>query len=102
MTQRRKSLSEKDIRTVLAIIESYQEQNNYKLDDMNRHMGSLTIEEMYDLKSKLQKWYNPEKYDRDPEDEMWEYDAENDYGCTCDIAGICGGPSCPQYYSCHA
>ena len=102
MTQRRKSLSEKDIRTVLAVIESYQEQNKYRWDEMNRHMGSLTIEEMYALQSKLRKWYDPQKYDRDPEDEMWDYDVDDDYGCTCDISGICGGPSCPQYYKCHA
>lgn len=31
-----------------------------------------------------------------------DVDTDEDYGCTCDIAGICGGPSCPQYYSCHA
>lgn len=112
MTQRRKSLSEKDIRTVLAVIESYQEQNRWNWDEMNKHMGSLTIEEMYALQSKLQKWYNPEKYDRDPEDEQWSYDdvvdeyedvdTDENYGCVCDISGICGGPSCPQYYSCHA
>lgn len=103
MTQRRKSLSEKDIRTVLAVIECYQEQNRWNWDEMNKHMGNLTIEEMYALQSKLRKWYDPQKYDRDePDEEMWDYDADDDYGCTCDISGICGGPSCPQYYSCHA
>lgn len=80
---RRKSLSEKDVRTVLAIIESYREQNRYAYDEMNKHMGSLTIEEMIALDSKLKKWYDPEKYDRDPEDESypdWYYrDHNEDY-----------------------
>lgn len=57
---RRKSLSEKDIRTVLAIIECYQEQNHHSWNEMNIHMGSLTIEDMYALQSKLEKWYNPD------------------------------------------
>lgn len=52
---RRKSLSERDIRTVLSIIDSFQEQNNHRYEDMNRHMGSLTIEDMYMLQSKLRK-----------------------------------------------
>lgn len=59
---RRKSLSEKDVRTVLAIIESFREQNNYRWEEMNKHMGSLTIDEMLNLNHKLDKWCNPEKY----------------------------------------
>ncbi len=66
MSQRRKSLTEKDIRTVLAVIESYQEQNDWNFSKMNVHMGNITIDEMYQLQSKLQKWY---RNDADPE---WE------------------------------
>lgn len=66
MAQRRKSLTEKDIRTVLAVIESYQEQNSWNWSKMNVHMGSITIEEMYQLQAKLKKWYH-----NDEEREEW-------------------------------
>lgn len=80
MTQRRKSLSEKDIRTVLAVIECYQEQNNYRWDDMNRHMGNLTIEEMYALQSKLENWLGDEVLDEYEDVELDEYrESYSDY-----------------------
>lgn len=81
MSQRRKSLSEKDIRTVLAIIESYREQNHYNWSEMNRHMGSLTIEEMIALNSKLKQWYHKNDVEDEYEDvDMDEYrDSYNDY-----------------------
>lgn len=62
---RRKSLSEKDIRTVLAIIESYCEQNHYNYDEMNRNMGSLTIEEMVVLNKRLKDWYHKDDVNYD-------------------------------------
>lgn len=79
--QRRKSLSEKDIRTVLAIIESYREQNHNNFGEMNRHMGSLTIEEMIALNSKLEEWYHKDDVVDEYDDyEMDEYrDSYNDY-----------------------
>ena len=98
---RRKSLSEKEVRTVLAIIESYREQNHYRWDEMNTHMGSLTIEEMIALDSKLKKWYNPEKYDRDPEEEEWDYGEDYSSNAPCDTYGMCAGTSCSHYYECH-
>lgn len=74
MAQRRKSLSEKDIRTVLAVIESYQEQNHYSYDEMNRNMGSITIEEMTALKAKLSDWYHEDDVVDECEDvDMDEY-----------------------------
>lgn len=60
---RRKSLSEKEIRTILAIIECFREQNNYRWEKMNEHMGSITIDDMLKLNHKLDKWCNPEKYE---------------------------------------
>lgn len=77
MAQRRKRLSEKDIRTVLSIIESYQEQNHYVYSEMNRHMGSITIDEMQDLKNRLDRWYKNKRYD--PEE-------EGDYYGQADVA----------------
>ena len=74
MEHRRKSLSEDEVRTVLAVIESYREQNRYNWEEMNRHMGSITIEEMIILDSKLKRWYKPEQYNADPEDAGYEYD----------------------------
>jgi hypothetical protein len=35
-------------------------------------------------------------YDEDAEDD----DEFIGQMCSCDISGICGGPSCPQYYYC--
>lgn len=78
MTQRRKSLSEKDIRTIIAVFESVMEDNQYNWDKMNRFIGSMTLDEMLDLDDRLKKWYDPEKYDRDPEDAMWHYDEADD------------------------
>lgn len=80
MTQRRKSLSESDVRTVLAVIECFQEQNHYRFDEMNRTMGNLTIEDMIALKSKLEKWKGEEVVDEYEDVDMDEYrDSYNDY-----------------------
>lgn len=59
---RRKSLSEKEIVTILAVIDAFREQNHYRWDEMNRYLGSISIQEMLDLNHKLEKWYNPEKF----------------------------------------
>lgn len=60
---RRKSLSEKDIRTIIEVMECFMQENDFMWEKMNRYMGSLTIEEMLTLKSKLRKWYNEEEVD---------------------------------------
>lgn len=60
---RRKNLSEKDIRTILAVFESIMMDNQYSWEKMNRFIGSITLEEMLALNKKLDKWYNPEKYE---------------------------------------
>ena len=52
-------LEEKEVRTVLAVFEKY--------DELNLHLGSLTIDEMYALDRKMAKWYKEE----DEEDEIW-------------------------------
>lgn len=74
---RRKSLSEKDIRTILAVIECYREQNHNRFDEMNRHMGSITIEEMIELNTKLYRWYNNMTWD--PEEDGDHYDEQPFY-----------------------
>lgn len=79
MTQRRKSLSENDIRTIIAVFESIKENNQYNWSKMNRFIGSMTLDEMLDLDERLKKWYDPEKYDRDPEDEGDYYEDEDGY-----------------------
>ena len=71
---KRKSLSEKDIRTIIAVFESIQEDNQYDWSKMNRFIGSMTLDEMLDLNQRLKKWAYPEKFYDDPEDEMWQYD----------------------------
>ena len=62
MKQRRKNIKEKDVRTILSIIDSYKEQNKYMWCEMNKHMGSMTINEMLELERKLLKWYNEDEY----------------------------------------
>lgn len=62
MNERTMNLSEKEVRTILAVIECFREQNHFRYDEMNRTMGSITIEEMLSLNSKMQKFYDPEKY----------------------------------------
>jgi hypothetical protein len=42
-------------------------------------------------------WYD----DEDEEDEWEEVDDGFSQNAYCDNYGVCGGPSCPQYYSCH-
>lgn len=34
--------------------------------------------------------------------EVYEEVEDDNIGYTCDIAGVCGGMSCPQYFSCHS
>lgn len=55
---RRKSLNEKEIRTVLAVFE---EMAKMPYDKLNSFLGSLTIQEMQQLNSKLRKWYRNEE-----------------------------------------
>ena len=62
---RRKSLSEKEIRTIIEVMECFMQENDYMWSEMNRYMGSITIEEMLTLKSKLRKWYHEEEVDED-------------------------------------
>ena len=57
MAQRRKSLSEKDIRTILAVFESLQEHCHYRWSELNTILGSMTIDEMQALQLKLRMWY---------------------------------------------
>ena len=59
---RRKSLNEKEVRTVLAVIESINQKCHYNYSELNTFMGSITIEEMQELNRKLEKWYDPERY----------------------------------------
>lgn len=55
---RRKSISEKEVRTVLAVFE---ELEKMPYDKLNTFLGSLTIQEMQALNSKLKKWYREEE-----------------------------------------
>lgn len=72
MAKRRKSLSETEVRTILAVWESVLEHTHWNYQEMNCFIGSLTIEEMQELYSKLKKWYNV-----DPEwEELKEYYVE--------------------------
>ena len=56
MAQRRKSLSEDEVRTVLAVIQTIQQHTGYSYSKLNTFMGSVTIVEMEELQRKLKKW----------------------------------------------
>lgn len=98
---RRKSLSEKDVTTVIAVFESILEDNQHNWSKMNRFIGSMTLDEMLVLNQKLKKWAYGEP--KDPEDEQWDYDDADDYSSNapCDTYGMCAGTSCSHYYQCH-
>ena len=55
-------MSTKEVRTMLAIIESFREKCDYKYEVINTVMGSLTIKDMNALYIKLDRYYNPENY----------------------------------------
>lgn len=80
MTQRRKSLSEKDINTIIAVMECFREQNHNRFEEMNRFMGSMTIEDMVALQSKLETWRGDEVVDEYEDVELDEYrESYSDY-----------------------
>lgn len=97
MAQRRKSLSEKDVQTVIAIISSI-EQKFPNDADKNTFIGSMTIEEMHKLEAKLKDWMYGKK---DVDDEMWDYEDDYSSNAPCDTYGMCAGTSCSHYYECH-
>lgn len=55
MSMKRKSLNEKQIRTILAV---FGELANKPYDEINTYLGSITIKEMLELKEILNKWYH--------------------------------------------
>ena len=55
MSMKRKSLNEKQIRTILAV---FGELAKKPYDEINTYLGSITIEEMLELKKILNKWYH--------------------------------------------
>lgn len=65
---RRKSLSEKDVRTILAVWESVLEDNHWNWNNINRFIGSMTIDEMQELYSKLKNWYNKDAIEAEREE----------------------------------
>ncbi len=97
MAQRRKSLSEKDIYTIYAVFASIDEKFP-RWTDKNAFIGSMTIDEMMELQSKLKNWLFGKK---DPEEEEWDYDDDYSSNAPCDTYGMCAGTSCSHYYECH-
>lgn len=68
MAKRRKSLSETEVRTILAVWESVLEHTHWNYQEMNCFIGSLTIEEMQELYSKLRNWYNKDAIEAEREE----------------------------------
>ena len=68
MAKRRKSLSENEIRTILSVFESINKKCHYNYEELNTFMGSITIDEMQDLNTKLLKWYDIDRYNEQYEE----------------------------------
>ena len=66
MAQKRKSLNENEIRTIVAV---FNELNRKPYSELNTMLGSITIQEMVALSTKLNDWYKGKvlnyKYDED-------------------------------------
>ena len=53
---KRKSLNENQVRTILAV---FSELEKMPYDKLNTFLGSITIEEMLELHTTLNNWYQP-------------------------------------------
>ena len=66
--QRRKSITENEVRTILAVWSSILEKYHWDYNQINTVIGSLTIVEMQDLYSKLRNWYNQDAIEAEREE----------------------------------
>lgn len=57
-----KTLDEKQVRTVIAVFE---ELNKMRYEELNKFLGSITIQEMNELYWDLMKWYKPEAFEEE-------------------------------------
>lgn len=71
---RRKSLSEKDVKTIIAVFSTLGDMGYLEL---NKFLGSETIDRMYELEYKLKKWAETPEMDEtdNPDTEVW-YECE--------------------------
>ena len=65
MASRRKSLSEKQVRTIIAAWSSVLEYTKWDYGKLNTFVGSVTIDEMMELYGKLHDWYNMDEIDEE-------------------------------------
>ena len=70
----RKTINEKQVRTILAVFDSIQEKCHYNYEELNTILGSLTIQEMYDLKKELDTWYHAKVLEQRFDEEFGWYD----------------------------
>ena len=66
-----KCLSENEVRTILAV---FNELNKMPYDKLNTFLGSLTIEEMNKLWSKLNDWYQTKVLLKRYDEETGQYE----------------------------
>ena len=67
MGMKRKSLNENQIRTILAVFSALQ---GKPYEELNKILGSITIEEMVELKGVLNDWYQPKVLGKRYDEEM--------------------------------
>ena len=67
MGMKRKSLNENQIRTILAVFSTF---IGKPYEEVNKELGSLTIEEMLELFSVLNNWYQPNVLGKRYDEEM--------------------------------
>ena len=63
----RKSLNDKQVRTILEV---FGELERMRYDELNTFLGSITIEEMVELKSQLNDWYQEKVLGKVYDDEL--------------------------------
>jgi hypothetical protein len=61
-------ITEHEVRTILAVIESIKQHCHYRYSELNTFMGSLTIDEMNELYGSLKRWYHS---DDEEDEEEW-------------------------------
>ena len=70
------TINQNEVRTILAVFE---ELTKMPYEQLNTFLGSLTIEEMMDLKKKLNDWYQPEVLGKSYDEEYGWYNPNTEF-----------------------
>ena len=73
---KRKNINENQVRTILAV---FKELERMPYGELNKHLGSLTIKEMVELRKVLDDWYQPNVLGKVFDEDMGWVDRNADY-----------------------